>query len=490
MPDLRKLALIESASSAQLEPLRSVHTTSFPAILQELRIALMVSTYQAGKVVLLRADGDTLNTHFRVLPKPMGIAVDGNHRVAVGTSAHIWDFRNVPAVGARLTPPDQHDACLLLRNIHVTGDIDIHEMAWGADGLWFVNTRFSCLCTQDLDHSFVPRWRPPFVSAYAPEDRCHLNGLALVDGAPRYVTALGMTDIPNGWREDKAHGGILMEVTTNELIARGLSMPHSPRWYRDRLWVLESGDGSLATVDPATGAVEPVVKLPGFTRGLDFYGPLAFIGLSQVRESAVFSGIPLTERLTERICGVWVVNLDTAEIIAFLQFEDAVQEIFAVQVLVDTRFPELLVDNEGVVDSAYVLPDEALAEVQLSKVQPSEAEVCFHRGLQAYQSGDLTTAVQHLQQGLELSPNQMTARFQLGVMLVDLQRWPEAIEQLTQVVAERTDHAAAHNSLGVAYLQLGDRTQAKWHLERALALNPQFQIARNNLAVLEQQAEQ
>ncbi|MEO1069698.1 MAG: TIGR03032 family protein, partial [Cyanobacteria bacterium J06638_6] len=362
-------------------------------------------------------------------------------------------------------------------------------MAWGADGLWFINTRFSCLCTQDLDHSFVPRWRPPFVSAYAPEDRCHLNGLALADGAPRYVTALGMTDTPNGWRDNKAHGGIVMEVATNELIATGLSMPHSPRWYRDRLWVLESGDGSLATVDLATGAVEPVVKLPGFTRGLDFYGPLAFVGLSQVRESAVFSGIPLTERLTERICGVWVVNLDTAKIIAFLQFEDAVQEIFAVQVLVGTRFPELLIDNDGLVDSAYVLPDEALAEVELSAVQPSEAEVFFHQGLQAYQAGDLTTAVQHLQRGLKLSPNQMTARFQLGVMLVDLQRWPEAVEQLTQVVAERTDHAAAHNSLGVAYLQLGDRTQAKWHFERALALNPQFQIARNNLAVLNQPAE-
>ena len=46
--------------------------------------------------------------------------------------------------------------------------------------------------------------------------------------------------------------------------------------------------------------------MPGFTRGLDFAGGLAFVGLSQVRESAVFSGIPITERLAEheRTCGV------------------------------------------------------------------------------------------------------------------------------------------------------------------------------------------
>ncbi|MGF1536143.1 MAG: TIGR03032 family protein [Elainellaceae cyanobacterium] len=346
-------------------PLRSIHTTSFPKLLQELGISLVISTYQAGKVVLLRADGNTLNTHFRLFSKPMGLAVDRAGRMAIGSGVRIWDFRNVPAVAPKLEPAG-HDACFLPRNAHVTGDIDIHEMAWGREGLWFINTRFSCLCTQDLDHSFVPRWRPPFVSAYAPEDRCHLNGLDLVDGGPKYVTALGLTDTPGGWRANKARGGVIMDVTTNEIVAAGLSMPHSPRWYRDRLWVLESGVGNLATVDLATGRVEPVVELPGFTRGLDFYGPLAFIGLSQVRESAVFSGIPLTERLTERICGVWVVNLDTAQVVAFLKFEDAVQEIFSVQVLAGIRFPDLITDETGHLKTSYVLPEEALSEVAIS----------------------------------------------------------------------------------------------------------------------------
>ncbi|NER80431.1 MAG: TIGR03032 family protein [Leptolyngbya sp. SIO1D8] len=479
--------MVSFPTPATLEPLRSVHTTNFPDLLNQLGISLAVSTYQAGKVVLIRADGETLNTHFRMLQKPMGLAVDETGKMAIGTSSHIWEFRNVPAVAPKLDSVGNHDACFLPRNIHVTGDIDIHEMAWGNEGLWFVNTRFSCLCTQDLDHSFVPRWRPPFVSAYAPDDRCHLNGLELVEGRPKYVTALGTTDTASGWRAHKAHGGILMDVTTNGVLAQGLSMPHSPRWYRNQLWVLESGNGNLSTVDLATGHVNPFVWLPGFTRGLDFYGPLAFVGLSQVRESAVFSDIPLTQRLTERICGVWVINIETGQTLAFLRFEDAVQEIFAVQVLPGMRFPELFVNENEFLKTSYVLPDAALAEVELSEVPLTEAEQCFQAARQAHQLGQLKVAAQHYQRGIDLAPQQMTARYQLGVILVDLHQWQAGTEQLTQVIEERPDHVEAHNSLGVAYLNLDNKEKAKWHFERAIALNSNFAPAYNNLRTLQQQ---
>ncbi len=343
-------------------PLRSIHTTNFPQILQELGASLIVSTYQARKLILVRADGDVINTHFRLYQKPMGIATSYD-KIAVGTGSQIWELHNVPAVCKKLDPPNKHDACYLPRKIHMTGDIDIHEMNWGNDELWFINTRFCCLCNLDQQSSFVPRWRPKFISALAPEDRCHLNGLGMVNGKPKYVTALGTTDTAGGWRENKANGGILLDIETGEEISSGLSMPHSPRWYRDRLWVLESGNGSLGTVDLESGKLETIVQLPGFTRGLDFWGPLAFIGLSQVRETAVFSGIPLTERLDERTCGVWVVNIETGQTVAFLKFEAAVQEIFAVQVLPGIRFPEILDIGDDLMNSSYSLPDEALTNV-------------------------------------------------------------------------------------------------------------------------------
>ncbi|MDY7012980.1 MAG: TIGR03032 family protein [Cyanobacteriota bacterium] len=344
------------------EPLRSVHTLNFPQILDQLQISLVVSTYQAGKVILLRADGEKINTHFRTFNKPMGLTGD-RACIAIGTAYEIIELYNMPAVAAKLEPVGKHDACYIPRNLHVTGDIDIHEMARANEELWFVNTRFSCLCTLDPAYSFVPRWRPPFISALGLEDRCHLNGLGVANNRPQYVTALGETDEPQGWRENKAKGGILMDIESNTVIARGLSMPHSPRWYGETLWVLESGKGSLATVDLKGGKVETVAEFPGFTRGLAFYGPLAFVGLSQVRETATFSGIPLTERLTERICGVWVFNIQTGEAIAFLRFEDAVQEIFAVEVLPDIRSPEILQGDEERLAHSYALPDGALRDV-------------------------------------------------------------------------------------------------------------------------------
>jgi uncharacterized protein (TIGR03032 family) len=186
----------------------------------------------------------------------------------------------------------------------------------------------------------------------------------MVDGKPKYVTALGETDEMAGWRPNKAQGGILMDVDSGEVLCRGLSMPHSPRWYGGRLWVCESGSGTLGTVDLDTGRYGAVAAVPGFTRGLDFVGELAFVGLSQVRESAVFSGIPITERLApeERTCGVCVVDLRRGEVVALLKFTSGVQEVFAVALL-PRRFPDLINDDQKLLESSFVVPAECLGEV-------------------------------------------------------------------------------------------------------------------------------
>ncbi|MFO0808471.1 MAG: TIGR03032 family protein [Gemmataceae bacterium] len=344
--------------------LRSVHTTSLPALLDQLGVSVAVTTYQAGKFILVRAEDGKANTHFRGVQQPMGLARRGN-RLALGTATSVREYVDQPALATKLPPTGRHDACYVPRSSHVTGDIAIHELAFVDRELWIVNTRFSCLCTLDSDSSFVPRWRPPFITGLSLEDRCHLNGLGVRDGQVRYVTALGATDTAAGWRANKRDGGILMDVPSGAVIARGLSMPHSPRWYADRLWVLESGTGTLAVVDESNGRLDVVARMPGFTRGLDFWGPYAFIGLSQVRETAVFSGIPIAERpIEERACGVWVIDVRTGQTIAFLRFEAGVQEIFAVLAL-PNRYPDLLADeSDEHVAHSYILPDEALPDVR------------------------------------------------------------------------------------------------------------------------------
>src|SRR5262245_53391986 len=214
-------------------------TDTFPALLHQLRASLLVSTYQANKLLVARAAGAGLSTLVRTFERPMGLAVTGG-RLAIGTQDRVWFLRNAPDIAPRVEPAGQHDACFLPRSCHVTGDIGVHKLAWVGDELWVVNTRFSCLCTLHPDYSFVPRWRPPFVSALAAEDRCHLNGLAVVDGGPQCATALGETDTAGGWRANKSHGGCLIDVPSGAVVARGLSMPHSPRWHDGRLWLLES----------------------------------------------------------------------------------------------------------------------------------------------------------------------------------------------------------------------------------------------------------
>jgi uncharacterized protein (TIGR03032 family) len=351
------------------DALSGVHTAGFAQILDRGHFSLAVTTYQANKLVLVRPDRNSarprVNTHFRPFHRPMGFAWEQG-RFALGTASQVREFQDMP------DPPDagsQQDATFLPRICHTTGDIQIHEMVWqpkpsGSSELWFVNTRFSCLATRSDLYSFLPRWRPPFISALAPEDRCHLNGLCLRDGEIRYVTALGSTDTPGGWRENKSAGGIVIDVKTGQTIAAGFSMPHSPRWHDGKLWILESGNGGVGTIDLTTGRYAEVCRLPGFTRGLDFVGPYAFIGLSQVRESATFSGIAISQLpLVDRCSGVWCVDTRTGSVAGFLKFTYAVQEIFAVQVLVGLRQPDVFNEDLTRIAAAFKLPEAALREI-------------------------------------------------------------------------------------------------------------------------------
>lgn len=358
-------ARVPPATATQPAPepelFHSVHSDAFPQILEAAHCSLIASTYQSGRLIVVRSEGRQLNTHFRALPSPMGVARRGGS-LAVGTKSEVLVFQNQPEAGARLDPPDRHDAVFMPRRAYATGDIRIHDLAYAGEELWAVNTRFSCLVTFDDEHSFVPRWRPPFVSAYSAGDRCHLNGLAVVDDEPRFVTALGRSDVDGGWRDDKATGGVVLEVPSGEPVVTGLCMPHSPRWHDGKLWVLESGRGTLGVVDLGTGRIDDVAAVPGFARGLGFAGPYAFIGLSQVREH-VFEGLPLTGDGIERHCGVWVVDTRSGHTAAFLRFEGIVQEIFEVAVLEGLRYPEVTEPRAELADTAFVLPDDAIADL-------------------------------------------------------------------------------------------------------------------------------
>ena len=381
--------VLESTANQQTwetpSPYREVryeHSRDFPQVLEYLGVSLVVSTYQAGKLFVVGSRRGELALSFHNFEQVMGIAVRPG-RIAVGTLNQVWTLRSAAEIAPRLEPAGHYDGCFLARRSHFTGNIHGHEMAWGRPTgrplssqsrgeaeLWIVNTLFSCLCTLDEEFNFVPRWRPPFVSALAPEDRCHLNGLAMADGQPRYVTALAETDVPDGWRPDKGTTGCLIHVPTGETVARGFAMPHSPRAYQGRLWLLDSGTGRLVTVDPATGCVESVAGLPGYTRGLAFHESYAFVGLSKIRERSTFGGLPIAQRRGDLRCGVAIVNLQTGQCVAHLEFQTGVEEIFAVEVLPGVRFPALSGPYPQVdgVPTIWCAPDPALSQQSLANL--------------------------------------------------------------------------------------------------------------------------
>ena len=306
--------------------IRCSHSDSFPALLTQLRLSVLISTYQTGHLVVVSARNGRLTLTFHQFERAMGIAVKPG-TLAVCTRKEVWFLRDAPDIAGKL----QHDACFLARTSHFTDDIQAHEAAWVGNEFWIVNTLFSCLSALHPHYSFAPRWRPPFISALRPEDRCHLNGLAVVNGQPRYVTALAETDTPSGWRAVKNNGGCLIEVPSGHLLARGLSLPHSPRVEGNQIFFLHSGRGDLAVADPRTGQITTVAPVPGVSRGLALHDGYAFIGLSKARPT--LEGVPIVAHRDQLCCGLWVVDLRTGAIAAHLEFSAGVEEIFDVQVL-------------------------------------------------------------------------------------------------------------------------------------------------------------
>ena len=320
--------------------------------------SLVMSTYQAGKVAMIGWDGRQVTLLMRQFDKPLGLAAVGR-RLVVAARHDVWLLANAPALAHdyQEDQPGRYDALYLPRATYHTGDLHTHDLAVDAEGMLLVATRFSCLARLSYDFSFSPLWKPSFVSDLVPEDRCHLNGLAVRDGQARYVTALGTTDTPGAWREAKATGGVVVDISTDQVVLDGLAMPHSPRWHDGRLWLLNSGAGELLTVDPATGAREIICVLPGYLRGLSFVGTYALVGMSKIREKHIFGGLPIQQRYAQLHCGVAVIDTRNGREVGMFEYTSGCEEIYDVQFLPGIRRPMILNLDKPAVRQAITNPE-------------------------------------------------------------------------------------------------------------------------------------
>jgi len=335
----------EPADREEKFALTSSH--QFAAWLAASGSSLAFTTYQAGKLFLLgtRPEGQ-LSVFERSFARCMGIAVSQDGRsLALAMQHQLHRFDNVLPPGQ--TSPAGYDALYAPHAAWVTGAVDAHDVGFDADGRpLFVNTLFSCLSAVSDDHSFRPVWMPPFVSRLAPEDRCHLNGLAMEGANPRYVTAISRSDVADGWRDRRRDGGVVIDVETSEIVASGLSMPHSPRLHGGKLWLLNSGTGELGYVEPNSGRFEPIAFCPGYARGLAFVDRHAVVGLSLQRENRTFGGLDLEDQLARRDveprCGLAVFDLASGDMTGWVRIEGVVRELYDVAFLPGVRRPSAI----------------------------------------------------------------------------------------------------------------------------------------------------
>lgn len=364
----------------------SVFTKNFPAILKGLGISLAVTSYQSQRLFFVRSTGEAIDTNFKFFPRPMGVYAD-RKRLTLGTLSQVLEFRRndeilrkiqqggldqpeklakkiqeddperMAEVAKRrereLAAVKKADSLYLARAALTTGMINIHDIAWGRQGLWVVNSTFSCLSTLSPDCSFVARWKPPFISALAPEDRCHLNGMALEDGRPKYVTTFNRSDRRDSWVESAKDEGTLIEVNSGRVLLDNLVMPHSPRCHQGKVYLCDSGRGEILEYDPDNGGCRKLIKLQGFPRGINFHGPLMFVGLSQVRPSEKRTPPPIAEEFAETYSGVWIINLADGREVGHIRFTGDVQQIYDIAVIPDAVFPELIDLNDTLIRHTY-----------------------------------------------------------------------------------------------------------------------------------------
>ncbi|MGF7155577.1 TIGR03032 family protein [Novosphingobium gossypii] len=303
-----------------------------PDWLRRHRMSFGFTSYQTGQLFLvgLMPDGG-ISLNQQNYSQAMGLCWDQG-RLYLASKFQIWRLENMLRPGQ--IGNDRFDAVFVPRNAHTTGDLDVHELGVDAAGqVIFANTSYSCLATLDPVDSFRPLWMPGFISELAAGDRCHLNGLAMLEGTPAFVTVVAATNEPGKWREHRSDGGLLIDVRTGGILAGGFSMPHSPRAVEEKVYLLDSGRGYVVQVDTGSGLCRDLAFAPGFMRGLEICGGFALVTLSKPRYGT-FAGLPLDAELQARglapWCGVMIIDLSTGCLVEWFRLEGDITELFDV----------------------------------------------------------------------------------------------------------------------------------------------------------------
>lgn len=339
-------ALIGDTPSDNIKNPFNLHIPrQFREWLHEESISLALTTYSGSKLIIIGPgqNGGTVVAE-RDFERCMALYVEGSEAIWISSGYNVWKLENGLLPGQDL---EGWDRVYIPRASHVTGSVDIHDLAKTNDGtLYGVITSYNCIASIGKERgSFAPHWKPPFIKEVSGSgDRCHLNGFCLEDGELAYASIVGVSDEIDGWRAHRAAGGIIIDIRNNEVVAEGLAMPHTPRIYNNELWFLEAAKGWICKIDLATKKLERVLWRPGFLRGLRFYKHYAFVCSSEPRDK-IFSGLPLQDELDKRnisaACALEVIDTRTMEVLHNVKITGSVKELYDVALLPNCRQPKL-----------------------------------------------------------------------------------------------------------------------------------------------------
>jgi uncharacterized protein (TIGR03032 family) len=328
-----------------LAPFSCQFSPNVPELLQKLNCSIAISTYQAGKLVFISAkDENSLTQLPRNFQKAMGIAEDHkNDKLALACKDEIIVFKNSTEL-AHYYPksPNKYDALYMPRATYHTGALDIHDLSFGKnEELYAVNTLFSSIVKIDSNYNFTPFWSPPQIDKITGEDRCHLNGMAMQKGIPKYATAFNNGNTAQSWRDKITESGVIYDIEKNKIIARNLAMPHTPRIFNNELYVLLSATGELVKINKDNGSYEVIVKIGGFVRGMSLHKDYLFIGQSKLREkSSTFGKLPFAKDANQ--AGIVIIHLPTKSIAGKITYLNSLDEIYDIHIFADKIRPNIL----------------------------------------------------------------------------------------------------------------------------------------------------
>ena len=290
------------------------------------RVCLALSTGESGKIITLGAGPSGL-TVFDVSCDSPGVLLQTEAGLYVAAGSRVWRFDDVLTDGELFRGTDR---LCLPGQCRPTGAIGIQDLAAGDSArLLVAAAHFNCIARMNSRGDLKPIWRPAFIDKIVREDRCHLTGFCLREGAVAYVTVTAASNVKDGWRQAPSGAGQVIDAATHRVVAEGLTQPHAPRLYRNRLWVLESGTGTLGWIDLEQRRFERFAQVAGFPRGLRFIGDHALVMTAQRRGEG------------EGSAGIHWINLKTGKTDHRLLLKGAVTEAIDVAVIPGETVPRL-----------------------------------------------------------------------------------------------------------------------------------------------------